>query len=160
MGRLVWLALILVLLPSFLVQSQDFIMQGCYWSCPEDDPDMEVDAATLQFWVEQMNQQAPELSYAGFSYLWLPSLKSNSPETVRRLLQSLQKNGIQPIAELMVGGDSLSFGQQAAILGERFNVKAFSLHRKGGLQAQAVARDINEMFVNGTLPQLVVVALP
>lgn len=135
-------------------------MQGCYWSCPEDDPELEVDSLTLEFWIERMNRQAPELSYAGFTYLWLPSLKRNSPQAVKRLIQGLQKNGIQPIAELEIGNDSLSFGQQAGNLRERFNVNAFSLHRKDGLDPQSTARTINEMFVKGTLPQIVAANLP
>ena len=147
-------------LPSFLALGQDFVMQGCYWSCPEDDPEMTVDSATLQFWVDRMDKQAPELSHAGFSYLWLPSLKRNSPEAVRGLMLGLQKNGIQPIADLEVGEDSLSFGQQADNLQQRFNVNAYSLRPIQELNAQATAREINEMFVKGSLPQLVVAALP
>ncbi|MCB0585735.1 MAG: T9SS type A sorting domain-containing protein [Phaeodactylibacter sp.] len=140
--------------------SQDFVLQGCYWSCPEDDPNMEVDSATLQFWVSRMNDQAPELSHAGFSYLWLPSLRKNSPEAVRSLMEGLQQNGIYPIADLEVGNDSFSFRQQADNLLKRFNVQAYSLHRRQEIDPVTTAREINEMFVNGTLPRLVVAALP
>ncbi|MCB0597313.1 MAG: T9SS type A sorting domain-containing protein [Phaeodactylibacter sp.] len=160
MGRALCLALFFALLSFSAAEAQDFIMQGCYWSCPEDDPNMEVDTAALQFWVERMEKQATELSYSGFSYLWLPSLKMNSPEAVKRLMLSLQKKGIQPIANLEVGDDSLSFGQQADQLHQRFDVNAYSLHRKQELNPQATAREINEMFVKGTLPQFVVAALP
>lgn len=159
MGRLLLLAVFGGLFAFVPVRGQDFIMQGCYWSCPEDGPDVEVDSATLEFWVERMESQATELSYAGFSYLWLPSLKRDSPEAVRRLMRGLQKHGIQPIANLEVE-DSLSFGRQAAGLRQRFAVNAYSLHRKRELDAQATAREINEMFVKGSVPQLVVAALP
>ncbi|MCB0557475.1 MAG: hypothetical protein H6573_30570 [Lewinellaceae bacterium] len=160
MGRQIWFVLFCSLLSSFPAIGQDFVMQGCYWSCPEDGPEMEVDSATLLFWIDRMDKQAPELSYAGFSYLWLPSLQRNSPEAVRRLMQGLQKNGIQPIADLEVGDDSLSFGQQAGNLQQRFHVNAYSLRPKNELNAQATAREINEMFVKGSLPQLVVASLP
>ena len=94
MGRQIPLALFLTLLLCCPAMSQDFVLQGCYWSCPEDDPNMEVDSATLQFWVSRMNDQAPELSHAGFSYLWLPSLRKNSPEAVRSLMEGLQQTDI------------------------------------------------------------------
>lgn len=160
MKRQVLFVLLVFSLPFLSADGQDFIMQGCYWSCPEDGPETEVDSSTLQFWIERMNKQAPELAFAGFSYLWLPSLRKNSPREVKRLLENLQKNGIQPIAEMEAGEDSLSFSEQAGSLRRRFGVNAFSLHGKEGLNAQATAREINEMFVNGALPQLVVAAIP
>jgi len=160
MGKQQWCFLILPLLCPIPAIGQDFIMQGCYWSCPEDAPEMEVDPAALQFWIERMDKQAPELSHAGFSHLWLPSLKRNSPDAVKRLMQGLQKNGIRPIADLEVGQDSLSFTRQANSLQQRFSVKAYSLHQKKGLDAQATAREINRMYLEGSLPELVVADLP
>ena len=160
MEKLKFLAIYLSLVISLPAVGQDFIMQGCYWSCPEDSPEVKPDSSTLQFWVDRMGRQAPELSHAGFSYFWLPSLKEDSPEAVKRLMANLQENGMHPIANLGVEDGGQSFGQQADGLQQAFNVNAYSLYSPQQLNAQHTAREINEMFVNGNLPNLVVAALP
>lgn len=155
-----WFILISVILPCLRAGSQDFVMQGCYWSCPEDSPDVEVDPSALQFWIERMEEQAPELAHAGFTYLWLPSLRRNSPEAVKRLIEGLGRHGIRPVAGLEVGADSLSFRQQAGYLRQRFGVRAYSINGKKGLDAGAIARDLNAMFLESALPELFVASLP
>lgn len=153
-----------VLFPLLLLApgaaGQDFIMQGCYWNCPEDGPRAPIDSASLRFWLERMESQAPELAYAGFSFLWLPALQPNSPAELGQLLDNLEKNGIRPIAELEVGPDSLSLPQQAQRLGRQFQVEAYSLHSRRSLNAASVAQELNQLYRQGKLPKLLVANLP
>lgn len=149
-----------LLLPAGKVLSQDFIMQGCYWSCPEDSPQAPIDSATLSFWISRMESQAPELAYTGFSFLWLPALQPGSPAKIQQLLASLEKNGIHPIAEVEIGADSLSLPQQAQRLDKQFQVAAYSLHSPRQINAAAIARELNQLSRQGLLPKLIVANLP
>ena len=156
-GYAVMLPLLFLALPAI---SQDFILQGCYWSCPEDSPETPADSATLQFWISRMESQAPELAYAGFSFLWLPALQPNSPPALQQLLKSLEKNGIYPIAELETGPDSLSLQQQIHRLDEQFRVAAYSLHSRRQLNAASIARELNQLSRQGKLLKLLVANIP
>lgn len=154
------LLLLLYALSALPAMGQDFIMQGCYWNCPEDSPQAPIDSATLSFWIKRMEKQAPELSHSGFSFLWLPSIQANSPLEIQHLLSSLEKSGIQPIAELDLGVDSLSLPQQARDLNRQFNLNAFSLHAKRGLNAATTAKEINQLVLQGKQPKLIAANLP
>jgi hypothetical protein len=155
-----YLSLLLFTLLAWPAAGQDFIMQGCYWSCPGDSPQAPIDSATLRFWIERMEKQAPELSHSGFSFLWLPSIHPSSPPELQQLLRSLERSGIRPIAELDLGEDSLSLPQQARALNRQFNLNAFSLSAKRSLDAAAAANEINQLVQQGKRPQFLAANLP
>jgi hypothetical protein len=155
-----YLSLLLFTLLAWPAAGQDFIMQGCYWSCPGDSPQAPIDSATLRFWIERMEKQAPELSHSGFSLLWLPSIHPGSPPELQELLRSLERSGIRPVAELDLGEDSLSLPQQARALNRQFNLNAFSMSAKRSLNAAAAANEINQLVQQGKRPQFLAANLP
>lgn len=102
------LLLLLALAAHTGLQAQDFLLQGCYWNCPEDEPGSLPDSATLSFWLDKMANQAPELTHAGFTAIWLPNLAPSSPPEVKRFLRSLEQQGLLPVAQAKPPSDSLS----------------------------------------------------
>ena len=80
--------------------AQDFLLQGCYWDCPESS-NIEIDEASLTFWTAKIKAQAPELGHNGFSYIWLPPANSATPG-IRALINDLNRLGIKTIADLLL----------------------------------------------------------
>ncbi len=160
MGRSILLAAGLALLSSIPGRGQDFIMQGCYWSCPEDAVGLKTDTSTLNFWIQRMHEQAPELAYVGFSYLWLPSLGPQSPPQAGRLVESLRQSGIQAVANLDMEQDSASLEEQIRLTQERFQASAYTIHRKTGLNPSSTANHLNRLYEEGRLPELLIANLP
>ncbi len=139
------------------LQSQDFIMQGCYWSCPEDAPGSLPDSATLDFWMGHLAQQAPELTHAGFTAIWLPNLTAQSPANVQQLLQTLKAQGLQPIAEIDLKFDTLGgFTTQALQLHQSMGIRSFSVNDYASYAPQAFAADLQTLVEQGVNPAFVI----
>lgn len=143
------------------VQGQDFIMQGCYWSCPGDNIYAPIDSATLDFWIHKMEQQAPELSYAGFSYIWMPSLQPARKGMISGLMQRLRQSGIQPLAEMDLKRDSVSLGSLLEEASTNFKVQAYSLSSSlsGNPNPLQTAQQLNQLYQSQQLPELFIASL-
>jgi len=148
---------ILLLLP-FTTPAQDILLQGCYWSCPEDDPNEPIDSASLAYWTDRMQQQAPELAYAGFTYLWLPPLQEASPALLKPFFQALEGQGINPVASINLDRDSNLY-LKARQLKTEYGISALSLHAAQTPTPSEVASAINRLNTEDMAPGLLVAEL-
>jgi len=143
------------------LNAQDFILQGCYWSCPEQAPGSLPDSATLAFWVDRMSEQAPGLAYAGFTYLWLPNLTADAPASIQKLLDKLNEQGIQTVAEVSYQKDSISnLRQQMFRLYDSLQVQSFSISEGDQLRPEAYAKVMTEAYQRGLQPEILIKGSP
>lgn len=144
-----------------LAHAQDFIMQGCYWSCPDQAPGSLPDSATLSFWIDRMSDQSPGLAYAGFTHLWLPNLTADAPPSIQKLLDKLKEQGIRTVAEITPQKDSTG-GLQAQMLrlNDSLQVHSFSVSEKDDLTAKAYAKAINNIYQQGIKPEVLIKGSP
>lgn len=138
--------------------SQDIILQGCYWSCPEDDPNEPIDSASLSYWTERMREQAPELAYAGFTYLWLPPLQDAPPDILKPFFEGLTGEGIVPLASIYLQR-APDFLERARTLKKTYGIQAFSLHQARAEDVPKVSAAINQLFLEGSPLSLLVADL-
>lgn len=161
MGKQFFVAAAALLLLAPLLPAQDFILQGCYWSCPEDEPGSMPDSSTLAFWTGRMARQAPELSHAGFTYLWLPRLNLPAPAPVQRLLSELREHSIQPIAEIDLRADSAgTLKSQAEQLKDALDLQSFSVISRDDFSPAAYARAIHTLYRQSLSPDLLIKGSP
>ncbi|HMQ49757.1 MAG TPA: T9SS type A sorting domain-containing protein [Saprospiraceae bacterium] len=151
----------ILLLGVTAAQGQDFIMQGCYWSCPGDNIYAPIDSATLDFWIHKMEQQASELSYAGFSYIWMPSLQPARKGMISGLLQRLRQSGIQPLAEMDLKRDSANLDGLLQEVNTHFQIRAYSLSSSssGNPNPLQTAQQLNQLYQSQQLPELFITSL-
>ncbi len=143
------------------LSAQDFILQGCYWSCPEDAPGSLPDSATLRFWVDHLTEQSPEFTHAGFTAIWLPNLTAQAPPQVRTLIQRLEAQGLTVIAEIDLSQDSLgSMAEQGIALREALGVEAFSITDLPLSPAEAFAADFKTLHAAGVAPKFAIRGVP
>ncbi len=151
-----------LLVMSSAVYSQDFILQGCYWDCP-DDAASEIDPASLNFWVEKVKEQAPALSHAGFSYVWLPSFYTGQEEQVKKLIEALQQTGMDAFTDVAfhkspASSDSLRFPlQQIDRMSQYLKVKGFRLLADQEIAPQALAELLRQLQAEKKLPSLLAI---
>jgi hypothetical protein len=156
-----YLCFSIAILSSLFCQAQDVMMQGCYWSCPEDDPNSPIDSASLDYWIERMQKQAPELAHAGFTYLWIPSVQSAPSGKFRTFVNDLNNQGISPVAGLSVGIDSMpSFYQQASLLHDNYAITAYSISSQEVISPQLTAQAINRLHREERPPNLMIAEIP
>jgi alpha-amylase len=158
------LLLIIVVLTSLGVSAahaQDFIMQGCYWSCPDQAPGSLPDSATLDFWVDRMGEQSLDLAHAGFTHIWLPNLTADAPKSIQRLLLELSQHGLQPIAEISTRQDSSGHMQtQMVRLNDSLQVRSFSISESDQLSPKAYAQALLQNYKNGLQPEILIKGSP
>jgi hypothetical protein len=141
--------------------AQDFILQGCYWSCPEDAPGSLPDSATLSFWVDHLTEQAPEFAHAGFTAIWLPNLTAQAPKQVQKLIQGLEDQGLTVIAEVDLGSDSLgTFSEQGMALNDSLGVASFSVTDRALYPAEAFVADQKTLLDHGLEPKFIIRGVP
>lgn len=147
------------LMMSLRMYSQDFILQGCYWDCP-DDASAEIDPASFNFWVEKVKGQAPALSHAGFSYVWLPAFYTGQEEQVKQLVEALQQSGMNAVTDVAFyksagGGDSLRFPlQQIHRMRQYLKVEGLRLIADREIETQALAELLKKLQAEKKLPSL------
>ena len=152
--------LFILFLFSCQLSAQDFILQGCYWSCPEDDPENAIDSSSFSYWTERMQQQAPELAYAGFTQLWLPPVNNAPVPILRSFIKSLQHQNINPIAAVKVRNDSIgSFYQQAKRLQDSLGINHFSLYNTAQLAPFHISNSMNQLQEDGNPAAFIVTEL-
>ena len=145
---------------SCQLSAQDFILQGCYWSCPEDDPESSIDSSSFSYWTERMQQQATELAYAGFTQLWLPPLNNAPVPVLQSFIKSLQHQNISPIAAVKVRNDSIgSFYQQAKRLQDSLGINHFSLYNSTWLAPFHISNGMNQLQDEGNPAAFIVTEL-
>ncbi len=157
MGRKTGLIVALLMSITGWSEAQDFIIQGCYWSCPEDEPGSLPDSYTLSFWTDRMAEQASELSHAGFTHLWLPGLTPEAPGPVKQLLRALQAEGIAPIAE--ISGREASYRSLEGYtrrMQDSLGVHAFSSEATARLSPAAYARALQQIHQEAEQPPMLV----
>jgi hypothetical protein len=127
--------------------AQDVIIQGCYWSCPEDDPNSPIDSSSLVFWVDKMKKQSPALAHAGFTHIWLPSLQTAPPVVVKPLIDNLKSQGISPIAALTINRDSISaFLPLVRQLDSTLGINAYSIASPKTIEPEKIAAALNSFY--------------
>ncbi|MCG8326152.1 MAG: T9SS type A sorting domain-containing protein [Chitinophagales bacterium] len=152
--------LFILFLFSCQLSAQDFILQGCYWSCPEDDPESSIDSSSFSYWTERMQQQATELAYAGFTQLWLPPLNNAPVPVLQSFIKSLQHQNISPIAAVKVRNDSIgSFYQQAKRLQDSLGINHFSLYNSTQLAPFHISNGMNQLQDEGNPAAFIVTEL-
>lgn len=155
------LPLLLLSLALPPLPAQDFMLQGCYWSCPEDGAGSLPDSLTLDFWMGRIAQQAPELAHAGFTYLWLPNLTAEAPSSIRNLLKAIELHGLQAVAEIELKRDSAaSFERQSRALSSQLGLKAFSINDGSRIAPQQYARGLRTLMDEGLQADLLVSGRP
>lgn len=160
MRRLLLAICLLWSLPSVL-PAQDFILQGCYWSCPEDTPGSLPDASTLSFWVDHLTEQAPEFAHAGFTAIWLPNLTAEAPPQVKKLIDNLEDQGLTVIAEVDLGLDSMgTFSEQGTALHKTLGVQSFSVTDRALYPTEAFIADQNTLLDRGLEPEFIIRGVP
>lgn len=141
--------------------AQDFILQGCYWSCPEDAPGSLPDSATLEFWVDHLTVQSPEFTHAGFTAIWLPNLTAQAPQQVKKLIQNLNRQGLTVIAEVDLRQDSLgTLSEQGTALNDALGVASFSITDRAHFPAEAFAADFKALLERGIEPKFIIRGSP
>lgn len=155
------IALLITLGLAPVLVAQDFLLQGCYWSCPEDSPGTLPDSATLAFWVEHLTEQSPEFAHAGFTGIWLPNLTAQAPQQVKRLIESLKEQGLIVIAEIDLQQDSMgSLTQQGIALKDALGVESFSITDRPLYPADAFVADYKGLVNQGASPDFIIRGLP
>ncbi|MDX1942636.1 MAG: T9SS type A sorting domain-containing protein [Saprospiraceae bacterium] len=147
---------IFLLLIGQNVNSQDFILHGCYWNCPSKG-----DSTSIAFWNKHLRNQAKALSYAGFSYLWLPSADSQRMEW-KELIKSLQDAGIEAIADLkMPKEDAISQPLPGTeIFKTHPGTKGVRITSLGEPDPVVLANFLNECRIQNKIPQIVYADIP
>ena len=161
MRKLLRTIAVLMVFGAPTLTAQDFIMQGCYWSCPDQAPGSLPDSATLAFWVDRMSDQAPGLAYAGFTHLWLPNLTADAPSSIQKLLDRLSEQGIKTIAEVSYQKDSIArLREQMFRLHDSLEVRSFSISEGDQLRAEVYADAITKAYQRGLLPEILIKGSP
>ena len=141
--------------------AQDVIIQGCYWSCPEDDPNSPIDSSSLVFWVDKMKKQSPALAHAGFTHIWLPSLQTAPPVVVKPLIDNLKDQGITPIAALTINRDSISaFLPLVQQLDSTLDINAYSIASPKTIEPEKIATALNSFYQDEQPVDLLVAEIP
>ncbi len=156
------MVLLSLLLTSSAGWGQDFILQGCYWDCP-DDGVAELDPEAFRFWVSKMEDQATELAHAGFSYMWLPAFYIQQKQPITKLISALGRAGIETIADVnsfseAFPGDSLAYPvQQMYQLEDNFGIRSFRLTGQRDLSASFMRYLLDSLQRTGKVPGLLMV---
>ncbi len=154
--RFLLLAGLLSLVCSSLF-AQDFILQGCYWTCPENQ-----DSMSFNLWNKRLQTQAPELGYAGFTYLWLPAAPDTQQVELKKLVKTLRNAGIEPLTDIIIPREGPAFQPepQADFLFQQFQIKNFRVPAKNEPIAESVADFLNSLQSKNKSPELFFVDLP
>ncbi len=116
--KLKGLLLFLFLSLNYLINAQDFMMQGWYWDYPK--------TCNGSNWANNLSSKAAELGGAGFTYVWLPPMSRASFGSC--------SNGYDPKDLYDLG----EYGQGATGFGTRADVDAvISSLNSNGIQAVA-----------------------
>ena len=149
-----------LLLCSISANAQDFLLEGCYWDCPESSS-IEIDEASLNFWTAKIKSQAPELGHNGFSYIWLPPATTANTD-ILGLIDDLSQVGIQTISDLNINQENSDTSatqsndyipkwlNQASSLG----VNSFQINQNKNLSPDQVAALLNGLYEKDQVPQL------
>lgn len=161
MRKLPPLLLTVFLLPACLF-AQDFILEGCFWSCPgEADPAKN----DLTYWSERLVAEAPELSKAGFTYLWL-SIEDETPASVLApLAAALRTAGLEPVVELgdpsgaagstVEPGRVANLNQAALAWNQQCGIRDFCLPQTGGLPPETTAGLLQDCCAREACPNVI-----
>ena len=146
-----------------MANAQDFLLQGCYWDCPESSS-IEIDEASLKFWTEKIKAQAPELGHNGFSYIWLPPASSTTPK-IQDLINDLGHLGIQTVSDLPLGNsnDSIQSKQitpQLLASAYELGLNAYQLGQNAQLNEDQIAELLNKLYEKDKSPQLFITTPP
>ena len=136
------------------IQAQDFLLEGCYWDCPESSS-TEIDEASFEYWTQRIQSQAAELGHNGFSYIWLPATSTES-NSVSTLIDKLNYLGIQSISNLSIATAPDSTDRVSAQ--QFFN--SFQLQADTSYGPGHIAALLNEFCMDEQIPDLFIATSP
>lgn len=137
------------------ISAQDFLLQGCYWSCPE-----EMDSASYANWHNRLRTQAPELAYAGFSYIWLPAVADSLNADIPGLVSALRKAGLEAVIDVTVPKTGNIFQPIEKSLRDDAQIKGFRMKTAGVPDPLVAANFLNARQKLGNPPDLVFADIP
>ncbi len=135
--------------------AQDFLLQGCYWSCPE-----EMDSTSFAYGSNNLRTQAPELAYAGFSYIWLPAVPDSLQADMPGLVGILRKAGLEAVVDVSVPKTGAIFQPVEASLDSDLQIAGFRMHTEGVPDPLVSANFLNAQQNRGHPPKLVFADIP
>lgn len=155
MSKALRILVILLYFPSFgILLAQDFLLEGCYWDCPESNS-AEIDEASFKFWTEKIQSQAAELGHNGFSYIWLPS--TSSPTTsIHHLVDQLNYLGIQALSDLRIP-ERVDTNN---VIPNSNYWNAFQLNADSSHTPSKIAAVLNDFCSTEQIPELFIAAPP
>lgn len=138
-----------LLLGSGILQAQDFLLRGCYGAC--------ADSANAGNWIKKLREQAPDLAYRGFTYVWLPALESNEKTAYTDLIKTLRKSGLEPTMDLMIPNGAIMFQllPLADQLRTDFQIKSFRIRSEEMPKPVILANFLKEYYKQNPTPALV-----
>lgn len=156
-------AIIVCLLFTKEAIAQDFLLQGCYWDCPESSS-AEIDEASLHYWTQKIQSQAAELGHTGFSYIWLPTSTTKTVET-SGLINNLNNVGIQTISDLQLSTDKDTSStkrndQFIDLLAKKSEVNSYQLRADSNLNPPQIGALLNHFCNEEATPNLFITSPP
>lgn len=129
--------------------AQNFILRGCHDAC--------ADSTTADQWIKILQTQAPDLSYRGFTHVWLPKVNTETKPAFLELTKNLRKAGIQAIMDLSINnGDAVfQLTPLSVQLNNDFQIKNFRIVSKEAPKPVVVANFLNEYYKENANPGLV-----
>lgn len=145
----IFISLIINTLPA-----QDFIFRGCYETC--------LDSSNLPDRIKKLRDQVADLSYRGFTTMWLPPINPKEVSDLEELIKALRKNGMQPIVDLTIPDGDAFFQLMplSAQLKNDFQIKNFRIVSEETPQPVVIANFLNEYYNKNENPGLVYADIP
>ena len=155
MSKALRILIILLCFPAIgTLSAQDFLLEGCYWDCPESNS-AEIDEASFKFWTDKIQSQAAELGHNGFSYIWLPSTSSQTI-SINHLVDQLNYLGIQALSDLRIPEST----DTAGIVPQSNYWNAFQLNADSSHTPTKIASILNDFCSTEQIPELFIAAPP
>ncbi|MBX2928512.1 MAG: hypothetical protein KF852_11800 [Saprospiraceae bacterium] len=129
--------------------AQDFLLEACLWQCSPGD--------SVAPYVRQIQREAAQWKYAGFTGLWLPEIPAAQAASLGALSGALRAGGIEPLVFLpapAAAGAPDKLLADAKALRDRHRIR--NLHIGPGLEAWHYAALLNVMIAEKAVPDIIV----
>ncbi len=134
--------------------AQDFLFRGCYETC--------LDSSQFSDKLKTLRAQVADLSYRGFTTMWLPTVKPKEMPGFEEFINILRKAGIQPMMDLKIPNADVVFQLMplSAQLSNDFQIKSFRIFSEETPQPVVIANFLNEYYKKNNDPGLVYADIP
>lgn len=130
--------LAVLLLEQGVLQAQDFLLRGCYGTCSD----------STNNWMKKLREQAPDLAYRGFTYVWLPKVAPAEKTAFAETVKTLRKAGLEPLMDLTIPNGATIF--QMLPLSEQlrnnFQIRSFRIHSEETPKPVIIANFLSEYY--------------